>query len=272
VLADYHMHLERGGLDPAYLARFVRVARARGIDEIGITEHAFNFAEAASLLDRPAFVAAHGRGYAIEDYLALLGEAREAGLPVRTGVEMDYVPGREAEIRDFLAGRPWDFVIGSVHWLGDWGFDLDPSSWEGRDVAEAYRRYFGLAERAVRSGLFDVLGHPDVIKVFGHRPPETFAPELEACYDRLARAAAEARVALEVSSAGLRRPAGEIYPDGRLLRRARSLGVPVTLASDAHEPEEAGWAYPRLLAFARGAGYRTLTVFEGRRGRQEPMG
>lgn len=272
MLADYHMHLERGGLRRDYLERFVATARARGVDEIGVTEHGYNFVEAAPLLGRPAYVAAHSRGYRVADYVELLRAAREDGLPVKLGIEMDYVPGREAEIRDFLAAYPWDFVIGSVHWLGEWGFDLDPESWRGRDVAEAYREYFALAERAVRSGLFDVLGHPDVIKVFGHRLPPGAEAELEGYFDRLARAAAEAGVCLEVSSAGLRKPVGEIYPDARLLRRARALGVPITLASDAHEPEHVGWEYPRLVAFARAAGYRTLTVFDGRRRRQEPLG
>lgn len=272
MLVDYHMHLERGGLTREYLLRFVEVARQRGVDEIGITEHAYNFVEAAPLLGQPWYIERYSSGFRMKDYIELLQEARDDGMPVKIGIEMDYVPGREDEIGRFLAAYPFDFVIGSVHWIDDWGFDLDPATWQGRDVREAYRRYFELAERAIRSGLFDVFGHPDVIKVFGYRLPAEYRDELEEYLARLARAAAETGTCLEISSAGRRKPVGEFYPDPRLLAEARRLGVPVTLASDAHEPEHVGWAYPDLVRFARENGYDTVTVFEGRRGRQVPLG
>ncbi|HEY8449261.1 MAG TPA: PHP domain-containing protein, partial [Bacillota bacterium] len=163
------MHLERGGLDLAYLERFVEVARRRGIDEIGFTEHAYNFVEAAPLLNRPQYVAERSSGFAIDDYVRLIDEAKRRGLPVKLGIEMDYIEERERDIAAFLAEYPWDFVIGSVHWIGDWPFDIDPASWEGRDVATAYRDYFERAERAIRCRLFDVFAHPDLIKIFGHR-------------------------------------------------------------------------------------------------------
>ena len=272
MLIDYHMHLERGGLTREYLLRFVETARARGVDEIGITEHAYNFVEGAPLLGRPWYVERYSSGFRMADYIALLQAARAEGLPVKAGIEMDYVPGREEDIRAFLAAYPLDFVIGSVHWIDDWGFDLDPASWPGRDVREAYRRYFDLAERAIRSGLFDVFGHPDVIKVFGYKLPPEYRDELAEYHRRLARAAAEAGVCLEISSAGVRKPVGEFYPDPGILDEARRLGVRVTLASDAHEPEHVGWAYPELVAYARAHGFETVTVFEGRVGRQEPLG
>src|SRR5690606_17036706 len=143
------MHLERGGLDPDYLRQFVDTARRLGIGEICITEHAYHFPEAAKLLGQPGYVAARSRGYDVEAYCDLVLSARAEGLPVRLGIEMDYVPGREAGIVQFLEGHPWDLVIGAVHWIGDWGFDLDPDSWAGRDVTAAYRDYFRLAEQAI---------------------------------------------------------------------------------------------------------------------------
>lgn len=268
MIADYHMHLERGGLDPDYLRRFVETAVARGVDEICITEHAYHFPEAAALLGKPGYVAARSRGYDIDAYIDLILSARAQGLPVRLGIEMDYIPGAEEGIARFLEGRPWDLVIGAVHWIGDWGFDLDPATWAGRDVTAAYRDYFALAEQAVASGLFDIFAHPDVIKVFGARPDPGFDSELLAWYDRLVAAAAASGTCLELSSAGLRKPAGEIYPDRRLLERARRAAVPITLASDAHEPEHVGWSFDALLSAAHQAGYTSGTVFSGRRPRQ----
>ncbi|MFS8571113.1 MAG: histidinol-phosphatase, partial [Thermaerobacter sp.] len=270
-ILDYHMHLEQGGLDAGYLNRFVEQAAAAGVDEICITEHAYHFPEAAALLGKPGYVAARSKGYDIDAYIALVLEARDRGLPVRLGIEMDYIPGAEEGIARFLEGRPWDLVIGAVHWIDDWGFDLDPASWGGRDVEEAYRRYFRLAEQAVASGLFDVFAHPDVIKVFGARPGPGFEGELLGWYDRLVEAARASGTCLELSSAGLRKPVGEIYPDPRLLERAFRAGIPITTASDAHQPEHVGWAFDRLAAAARAAGYTTVTAFDGRRGRQVPL-
>lgn len=271
MIADYHMHLEVGGLDAAYLRRFVATAADRGVDEICITEHAYHFPEAAVLLGQPGYIAARSRGYDVDAYIELILSAQAEGLPVRLGIEMDYIPGREEAIARFLEGRPWDLVIGAVHWLGDWGFDLDPASWAGRDVTAAYREYFRLAEQAVASGLFDIFAHPDVIKVFGHRPDPGFDDELLSWYDRLIAAALASGTCLELSSAGLRKPVGEIYPEPRLLERAHRAGVPITLASDAHEPEHVGWAFDRLVAAARAAGYRTTTVFRDRRGQQRAL-
>lgn len=266
------MHLERGGLEWDYLLEFVETARKTGVDEIGFTEHAYNFVEAAPLLRRPEYVAARSSGYRIDDYVKLIKKAQDTGLPVKLGIEMDYIPESEKEIAAFLAEYPWDFVIGSVHWIGDWPFDIDPNSWQGRDIAQVYHAYFALAEQAMRSGLFDVFAHPDIIRIFGHKLPEDHEDKLTVYLDRLAQVAHESNVCLEVSSAGLRKPLGEIYPHKALLQSARRLNVPITLASDAHEPEHVGWKFDLLVEYARSAGYRTITIFNRRRRSQQAMG
>lgn len=265
------MHLERGGLERAYLERFVATAHRRSVREIGISEHAYHFVEAAPLHGNPDYVARRSHGYRTDDYVRLIEAARADGLPLRLSIEMDYFPGREADIAAYLAEYPWDYVIGGVHWIDDWGFDLEAADWDGRDVAAAYRDYFALAEQAVRSGLFDTFAHPDVIKVHGRKPGPEFTEQLLTLYDRLVAAAAESNVCLEVSSAGLRKRVGEIYPDERLLQRAFAAGVNITLGSDAHDPEEVGWEYQRLIACTRAAGYTTVTTFAGRQSSQQPL-
>jgi histidinol-phosphatase (PHP family) len=109
-----------------------------------------------------------------------------------------------------------------------------------------------------------VLAHPDLPKVFGHRLPAA----LEGRWDEAIAAIAESGVAVECSSAGLRKPVTELYPEPGLLARFRAAGVPVTLASDAHRPEDVARDYPTAVAALRGAGYRTITRFAGREPRQ----
>src|SRR5205814_4131634 len=127
--------------------------------------------------------------------------------------------------------------------------------------------YFEALAEAAASGLFDVPSHPDLVKFFGSRPAREVVDEL---HKSAARAIAQAGVCVEVSAAGLHKPVGEVYPDLALLRRCRALDVPITLASDAHYPEHVGRDVERAVERARAAGYDTVTVFEGRRRRQEP--
>ncbi len=285
MLVDYHVHLERAGLSRENALRFIQCAQARGLSEIALTEHAYNFVECAPMLARPDYVSMHGHGFRIDEYVSLVEGLKDEGFPVKLGIEVDYMPETVGDIADFVSRRPFDLVIGSAHWIDEWGFDIDASSWNGVDVEWAYSRYFELACAAAASGIFDVVGHPDVIKVFGARlgaeaPPggERDAARCEpgltlaGYYDALVSAAVASGTCLEVSSAGLRRPAGEAYPAMDLLRLACERGAAVTLASDAHEPDEVGSRYDELVVWAQAAGYRTITVFDGRTPRQVEMG
>lgn len=290
MLVDYHMHLEQGPFAPDWLARFLATAAARGVAEIGISEHIYRFREAQDAygawwgpVERetpetpgtPAFAARWWRqrgGQTLHAYVALLRDAAAAGLPVRRGIEVDYFPGHEAAIRAVLAREPFDFAIGSVHWLGTWGFDLlgVPGLWDGRDVDAAYRAYFALLGQAARGGLFEIMAHPDLIKVMGHRP--SAALDLDALYAAAADAFAAGGVAVELSTAGLRKPVGELYPAPAFLRACRRRGVPLSLASDAHRPEDVGRDFDLAVALARECGYREVLTFNGRQARAVPLG
>lgn len=266
MLVDYHVHLEQGGFTLSWVEEFLTTARSRGVDEICFTEHSYRFHQAHGLLDNDWARAQEEAD--LDEYVRVVQEARAAGYPVKLGIEMDYVPGKEAEIGDFLARYPFDLVLGSVHWLEDWGIDIDPAFWRGRDVTEVYRLYFATLEKAAGSGLFDVLSHPDLVKIFNFRPQEDVGESVEAAV----AAAAESGVCLEVSSAGLRKPVGEIYPDFELLILARSHGISITIASDAHHPRHVGQDFPRLVEYARAAGYEESAVFSGRRRVLAPFG
>jgi len=284
VLTDYHMHLQPDGVEPrerqaegweadgghlsaTWIGRYVARARARAVQEIAITEHVYRFTEAHAWLDDPFW-----REESTEDadaYCeAVLAARDEAGLPVLLGIEMDWLAGRTAEIAAFLDGRPFDVVLGSVHFIDGRAID-DPTA-DDRDwlpVEDLWTRYLEQLTAAAASGLYDVMSHPDLPKVFGRRIPA----HLDGLLDDAVAAIAEAGVAVECSSAGLRKPVGELYPEPGLLARFRRAGVPVTLSSDAHAPQDVARDFATAVAALRGAGYETITRFSKREPTQVPL-
>lgn len=284
LIVDYHMHLERDDypgrcrMDRSRIEQYVEAARRRGVDEIAITEHAHRFTAFRPIMES---VLTGERGYpqyrewaatAFHDdlgaYADALLEAKSAGLPVKVGIEVDWIPGREEEIARVLAPYPWDVVLGSVHFLGPWCVDFSPDvGWPERNVDEVFEAYYRELARAAASGLFDVLAHPDLVKKFGHWPSFDPAP----LWRDVVRAAAGAGCCVEVSTAGLEKPVGEIYPALEFLRMFREAGVPITLASDAHVPEEVGRHMDAAVSWAKQAGYDRVAVFEGRAYRLESL-
>ena len=259
-MIDYHMHLERGPLTLEWLQRFLDRATAVGIEEVGVTEHLYRFREARDIL-WTEYIAARSVN-CVDDYAALMERARAAGLPVRFGLEADYVPGKERETARVLAlFPPLDYVIGSVHWLGSWGFDLDAASWQGKSVADVYREYYATLARAAECELFDIIGHPGNIAYHGFKPAPEFTEELEQAF--LARAARQ-RVVLEINTGGLLRPARELFPRPELARRIVETGLPITTASDAHRPEDVGHAFPLLYRQLKEWGVKEVIGFAGR--------
>jgi histidinol-phosphatase (PHP family) len=252
MLIDYHMHtrLTDGLGEPV---DYARVAVAHGLNEIGYADH-------APLGDRDL-----DWTLKLSDLDLYVGWVREAQrrvpqLSVKLGLEVDYIPGREDWIRELAAMHPWDFLLGSVHFLGDWPVDLSAKDWEGRDIEATWREYFELWTQAAQSRLFDSLAHPDLPKKFGYRPKTDFAVVFE---DAL-RAVAESRTAIEVSTAGLRKPCREIYPSTNFLQIARRFDIPVTLGSDAHLPEETGQDFDKAVALLRRCGYDRIARFTRR--------
>jgi histidinol-phosphatase (PHP family) len=270
VIVDYHMHLVEGETIDGKLApveRYVETAARCGVDEIGFTEHVYYFRQSRSLWTLPyQLERCH---LDLDDYCDVVVEAKREGFPVKLGLEVDYVAGRLDELRDVLAPYPWDFLLGSVHWLDGEAVDMEPGMWAQMSVEEVWIRYFAALRELSTSGLVDVLAHPDLVKIFGRRPAEEV---VDARHEEVAAAIAESGVAVEVSTAGLRKPVGELYPDTGLLARCRERGVAATLASDAHVPDDVGREFEAGLEHLRSAGYETVTVFTGRSGRQEPLG
>ena len=162
----------------------------------------------------------------IDEYCAFVREETD----LRLGIEADFVPGREDRMQSLLEARDWDYVVGSIHFLRDKAVDLRGrvgrfDIWRGGDPDEVWRRYFETLGEAARSGMFDILAHPDLVKVWGSGAP---LPErdLRFYYELAMEGIAESDVAIEVSTAGLRKPVGEIYPARAFLEMCLEAGRP----------------------------------------------
>jgi histidinol-phosphatase (PHP family) len=289
---DYHVHLwphsevaEPSELRLERLERYVEVARSEGVGEIALTEHLFRFDAVHHIADAfwrtesngelAAQMAAYFDHHATVDldrYVEAVLEAKDAGLPVVLGLEVDYYPGRMDAVADLLDGYPFDVLLGSVHWLGSWGFDMleGPSlvEWDRRVTADVWKAYTAALEELAATATCDVLAHPDLVKLVGRYPDPGLLAE---CYDRMAEAASSNSLAAEVSSAGFRKPVGEAYPAPDLLRRFFLRGVPITFASDAHGSAGVATRSADLVDLARTAGYGSLRAFRGRQGIDVPI-
>jgi histidinol-phosphatase (PHP family) len=255
---DYHMHTplcrHAVGEPGAYAAHAV----AMGLTEIGFSDHA--------PMPQDDFDDWRMRQDQLNAYVESVVAARRdhPSLRILLALEVDYLPGQEEWIRDLATRHPWDYLIGSVHYLAD-GWDIDNpkklEQWRRRDAYEVWAEYFERLTRAATSGLFDILGHADLPKKFGFRPQR----DCTSLFDSLLEATRHAGCAIELNTAGLRKDCREIYPGRTLLQRAWEAGVPITFGSDAHAPEEVGMNFREAVALARAVGYRQSCRFDQRR-------
>jgi histidinol-phosphatase (PHP family) len=275
VLTDYHVHLRPDDYDatparyftPGNAERYREAAEERGIAELGVAEHVYRFHQALEVWDHPFW-----RSYAVDDLDDYCEFVREQ-TDLRLGIEADYIAGREDRMATLLDGRDWDFVVGSVHFLGDKAVDMDDwSVWLAQESAErVWGRYFEALAEAAQSGLFDILAHPDLVKVWGKDKP---LPEgdLRRFYYPAMEAIADVDIALEVSTAGWRKPVREIYPAPAFLEMAIDAGKPLALSSDAHVPDQLGHRYEDAVELLESMGVKEIAVFERRQRRMEPLG
>jgi histidinol-phosphatase (PHP family) len=270
MLTDYHAHLEKGTLSIDYLSKFVETAKQKGIQEFGISEHAYHFYETKNIVSKPWME--ERRYYAMDDYVDLFKKADRLGMDVRMSIEMDYTPGSHKEMESFISSYPFDYVIGSVHWVDDFGIDLAEyrKEWDRRDLYETYRAYYDQIVTLAESNLFDIVGHLDLVKIFNYIPKdEEFLMEQ---YERVTDALKNSKTCVEISSAGLRKPVGILYPAPELLTLCFEKGIPIVLSSDAHEPHQVGENYEASIELAKKTGYTTLMTFRGGERKEVELG
>ncbi len=274
MLTDYHLHLRLDG--PETLAseahttenaeRYRAAADERGIAELGVSEHIYRFRQTLEIWQHPYWQ--QNATDDLDEYCAFVRGQTD----LRLGIEADFVPGAEDRIANVLQARDFDYVVGSVHFLRDGAVDMDDYSvWEaGRSPEEVWMRYFQTIGETARSGLFDILAHPDLVKYWGdtQRRPEG---DLRRFYEPAIEGIAESGIAVELSTAGLRKKVREMYPAPAFLEMAIEAGAPIALSSDAHRPEDIGADYDRALELLSQLGVTELSVFDHRARRLEPI-
>ena len=291
IVLDYHLHLWEHGARPLeatleQVSAYCAHAAEHGVTEIALTEHLFRFRQADAVLRgwwdedpdpglRTAMASywAEEQGADLDQYVEVALAAKAEGLPVVLGLEVDHYRGRMDTVATLLAGYPFDVLLGSVHWLGAWGFDnwgvpAFEAEWNTRSIESVWDAYTEALEELAASGTCDVLAHPDLVKVYGRRPG---AGAVDECHARMADAAARSGMAAEVSSSGWAKPVGEAYPAPSLLARFRTAGVPITTASDAHHVEHVAARRPDVRSLVEAAGYESLCAFRGRVAREVPL-
>jgi histidinol-phosphatase (PHP family) len=274
MLTDYHLHLrpDEVGTGDQYFTRenvdrYLAAAEEQGIEELGVSEHVYRFKEALELWRHPYWL-----DQAVDDLDAYCEFVRTT--PLRLGLEADYLRGAEDRIANLLEAWDFDYVVGSVHYLGDKGAvdDRRYDVWESfSDPDSLWREYFEWQAELVRSGLFDIVSHPDLVKIWGDdRPVPDRDPRFH--YEPFIEALAESDVAVEISTAGLRKPVGAIYPARRLAEMCVEAGAPFALSSDAHAPDQVGFGYDEAREFLADLGIDRICVFDRRQRRMEPIG
>ncbi|MEK5434473.1 MULTISPECIES: histidinol-phosphatase HisJ [Paenibacillus] len=264
---DYHTHHERCGHAVGKLEEYVQRGIQLGLQQLGLSDHLpLIHVDPASYYPEMAMPMAELPRY-VEECLTLKERYRGV-IDLRVGLEADYIEGYEDQIREILSPYPWDYLIGSVHFLGEWDITdyRQVDGWEGKDELEVYRLYYDAVKKSALSGLYDIIGHMDVIKRFGYGPQtpegkaEVRTQELETL-----KVIADSGIAMELNASGLTKPCAEMFPAEHLLQEAFKLGIPLTLGSDAHDPAKLGDGLQEARSMLWHTGFRELAVFEGRR-------
>ncbi len=256
--ADYHMHTplcrHAVGEPSEYAAR----AAELGLKEIGMSDH--------SPMDRDDFDDWRMYISQLDEYVDKVRKAQRdfPQLTIKLALEVDYLPGYEEWIRDLGARHPWDYFIGSVHYVSD-SWDLDNpkklSEWKRRDPFEVWTAYFDRLTLAAESQLFDIIGHADLCKKFCFVPTQ----DCTHLFERLLRSAATNDVAIEINTSGLRKDCKEMYPSPQIVQMAADLNVPLTFGSDAHAPGEVAMDFTKAIELARKSGYTHWRRFTKRK-------
>jgi histidinol-phosphatase (PHP family) len=250
MLVDYHMHTFLSDGRDSH-EQMIESAAYKSIGEIGFSDH-------ISLLPVKWAMPIES----INDMVARVNNVQQndKGISVKFGLEMDYFPHLEKEIKGVIASLPLDYVIGSVHFINEWNFDTDISQYDSIDIDRFYKQYFKLVQQSAKSGLFDVIGHCDLAKKFAYYPTFT----LDSLYDETAKVFKNSGVVVEVNTSGRIKPCNEFYPSAQFLERLAHYKVPVTLGSDAHVEQNVGQFFSDALAELKALGFKEIIRFTQR--------
>lgn len=250
-LIDYHTHSILSDGHAPY-ETMVRAAIEKGLNEIGFSDHVClkPVSWAIDEIDLPVMT---GQILEVREKYGHL-------INIKYGIELDYFPGREEELHYITESLPLDYVIGSVHFIDEWNFDVDRSLYGKWTNDSLYQKYYDIVQQAVDSNLFDIIGHIDIIKKFGIYPEsdQTFL------YEETAKRIREKNLVVELNTGGLDRPCAEFHPGQQWIEILHANDIPVTITSDAHYPEQIARHFEDGIALLRKAGYRRIATFHRR--------
>lgn len=249
---DLHNHTTRCNHAEGTVDEYIQKAIELGIDVYGFSEH-------APMDFDPKYRLTFEEMQAYENDILGAKERYKNDIKILMGYEVDYLPGH---MDDRVLHAKVDYLIGSIHFLDKWGFDNLEfiGGYKDRDIDDIWRAYFDATEAMAKSGKFDIVGHLDLIKVFKFMPKQ----DTRILAKNALKAIKQSGMVLELNTAGLRKPTGEIYPSRSLLEEAYSLDIPITFASDAHSIEQVGEGYTLATALAKEVGYTKTVTFQGR--------
>lgn len=249
---DYHMHssYSDGRSAPE---DYIAPAIMAGLSEIGFSEHLTLFKDLEDWNMNPVN---------ISPYINNIENLRKntKNIIIKIGLEVDFFAGKEKEIRDYLSPLPLDYIIGSVHYLGEKTVDVGPEFYEGKSIDKLFESYIDSVCEAVASDLFDIIGHCDLIRIYGYKP----SFDQEPLYRKLAKTMKKHNVAFEVNTNGRNRPLADFYPDRRFLHVFKEENVPVCVNSDAHMPSRVGQYFDEAYELLRYVGFTEMAVFDKR--------
>lgn len=254
---DYHIHTSLCGHAIGEPSEYVEQALKKGLSEIGFADHAPLVA-----YEDARYTMSHVQLPLYHEMIRRV-QGQYKNFTIKLGLEADFLPGFEKKTQAILSAFPYDYIIGSVHFIDRWAFD-DPDEkikWEDKDIDRVYRDYYSLLRRSAESGLFDIMGHVDLVKKFGYRPSGDLTEEIRTT----AAVFKKTGVTVEINTSGLRKPVREIYPSLAALKIYCEAGVPITFSSDSHDPRDVGGDYDQAAALAKAAGYTEYAVFTQRK-------
>ena len=257
-ITDYHMHTPLCGHAVGEPLEYAEQALKAGLEEIGFSDHA----PLVSHRD-PKITMDLGELPLYYSMIETVQEECKGKLRIKMALEADFIPGFEAKTKKILDDYPYDYVIGSVHFIKNWGFDNpdERGQWNEQDVNQVYHDYFDLLRQSAQTKFFNIMGHVDLVKKFGNRATEDMTKEVQ----ETAEVFKAYSVAVEINTSGLRKPVKEMYPSLPYLKIYCQAGVPLTFGSDAHDPKDVGKDFDKAAALAKEAGYKEYVVFGKRK-------
>ncbi len=258
IISDYHMHTPLCGHAVGAPQEYVKHAIQVGLKEIGFSDHAPMVHE-----PMPGVTMSFDE---LPTYQGMIEDVKRRfarDITIKVALESDFLPGFEDKTKAIIDSYPYDYIIGSVHFIDDWAFD-DPATreyWKIHDVNDVYRKYYALLRQSAKTGFFNIIGHPDLPKKFGARPTVDLTDEVTAT----AKVFKETGVAIEINTAGLRKPIKEMYPAPNCLKIYRDAGVPLTFGSDSHDLQDVGRDFDKARDLALSVGYSEYLTFKNRK-------